>query len=70
MPLFFKIYLFFNWNIYCTGINIISIAEAHSNFFTADAQKSYLQKGAWTGNVPRPAFWQDALLSELRHTLS
>ena len=68
MPLFLIYLYFIDWDI--QFITLVPIVEAHSNIFTAAAQKRDLHWGAEPGIEPGPAVQQaDALLFELRRTL-
>ncbi len=68
MPLFLIYLYFIDWDIHF--ITLVTIVEAHSNIFTAAAQKRDLHWGAEPGIEPGPAVQQaDALLFELRRTL-
>ena len=68
MPLFLIYLYFIDWDI--QFITLVPIVEAHSNIFTAAAQKRELHWGAEPGIEPGPAVQQaDALLFELRRTL-
>jgi hypothetical protein len=69
MPLFLIYLYFIDWDI--QFITLVTIVEAHSNIFTAAAQKRDLNWGAEPGIEPGLAVQQaDALLFELRRGTS